>query len=255
MESQCRACIFVYAIRSVAKKSRPRLVNALVTVLFLLSPGVALVNLRHVRTAADCNGATKKKTMKKRRKCPGTRYRPGQIRFPGLFVMLHLSLRSNGWPFKTSRCHFEQRARLLSFSFFLLFFRSQSRKDRAKFARVSLLLPLFLRISRVPRTIDLAIGGANLFIRPKCTHSSRARDYQRLRSTMSSGKTRPRGINFRRLLGSLRKPVTSRRYFSFIPSGLASCLRWTDRKSFRKIDRQAARTRQITRDYTSAERA
>ena len=34
------------------------------------------------RQTADCNGATKKKTMmKKRRKCPGTRYRLGQIRF------------------------------------------------------------------------------------------------------------------------------------------------------------------------------
>lgn len=33
------------------------------------------------RQVADCNGATKKRTMKKRRKCPGTRYHPGQIRF------------------------------------------------------------------------------------------------------------------------------------------------------------------------------
>jgi len=50
------------------------------------------------RQVADCNGATKKKTTKERRKCPGTRYRPGQIRFPGLFVMLHLNP-TNGWAF------------------------------------------------------------------------------------------------------------------------------------------------------------
>jgi len=56
------------------------------------------------RQVADCNGATKKKTTKERRKCPGTRYRPGQIRSLGLFVMLHLNP-TNGWPFKTPRCH------------------------------------------------------------------------------------------------------------------------------------------------------
>lgn len=56
------------------------------------------------RQAADCNGATKKKTMMKRRKYPGTRYRPGANTFPPGCLLCYIL--ANGWPFKTRRCHF-----------------------------------------------------------------------------------------------------------------------------------------------------
>lgn len=103
-EVYCRVCIFVCYLRDGAKKltlatkcTHDRSIPAVFGGGARQSVGCQV---------ADCNGAMKKKTMKKRRKCPGTRYCSGQIRFLGLFVMLHLSP-ANGWPFKTPRCHFE----------------------------------------------------------------------------------------------------------------------------------------------------
>lgn len=81
-EVYCRArCIFVRYLRDGAKK---RVTLATKCTRDRSIPAVFGGGARQSvgRQAADCNGATKKKTMmKKRRKCPGTRYRPGQIRF------------------------------------------------------------------------------------------------------------------------------------------------------------------------------
>lgn len=66
---------------------------------------------------ADCNGATKKKTMmKKRRKCPGTRYRPGANTFPPGCLLCYILARRMGGLLKRLVVTFEHCRMLLFFS-------------------------------------------------------------------------------------------------------------------------------------------
>lgn len=58
-----------------------------------MRPRVALVTRRETSGRRLQRRHGERDAMEKRRKWPGTRYRPGQIRFPReLFVMLHLLL-------------------------------------------------------------------------------------------------------------------------------------------------------------------
>jgi len=114
-EVYCRArCIFVRYLRDGAKKKSRSRLNALRD---RSIPAVFGGGARQSvgRQAADCNGATKKKTMmKKRRKCPGTRYRPGANTFPPGCLLCYILARRMGGLLKRVVVTFEH-CRMLSF--------------------------------------------------------------------------------------------------------------------------------------------
>lgn len=65
-----------------------------VTVLFLLSSGVALVNLRHVKSPTLQRRHEEENDEEARRKCPGTRYRPGANTFPPGCLLCYILARA-----------------------------------------------------------------------------------------------------------------------------------------------------------------
>lgn len=99
------------------KKLRLRL-NALVTVLFLLSSGVALVNLWDVKPPTATAPRRRKRWWRSAGSARELDIAPGKYVSSALFVMLHLSP-ANGWPFKTPRCHF-RALRNMPFFFILI---------------------------------------------------------------------------------------------------------------------------------------
>jgi len=125
------ACIFVRYLRK--KRSCPRL-NALLTVLFLLSSGVALVNLWDVKPPPTATAPRRRKRWRSAGSARELDIVSGKYVSSGLFVMLHLSL-ANGWPFKTPRCHF---VHFVGWPFFFSFWKRErliSRKFACVFMR------------------------------------------------------------------------------------------------------------------------
>lgn len=100
--------------RCKKKESRSQL-NALVTVLFLLSSGVALVNLWDVKQPTATAPRRRKRWWRSAGSARELDIALGKYVSSGLFVMLHLS-QANGWPFKTSRCHFRALQNALFFT-------------------------------------------------------------------------------------------------------------------------------------------